>query len=180
MSTASVVPLDGGRVATGWFTAVTATAIKKGQLLILDNASTGQGCVKPIADSTAINTANIEGGIVGLAQNSCTAAEATAGAAIGVDILDGRSGLDCPTYGTAPTAALLGVAPTTYYALRNDANGFPELNLGDTTTPLARFLNYSLASVGTPLDGQAPALGDGAIGDRVLVGIIPAARHYTI
>jgi hypothetical protein len=147
-------------------------------LLILDNSGTGQGCVKPIAASTAINTANIEGGIVGLAQNSCTAAEATAGAAIGVDILDGRSALEATTYGTAPTAALLGVAPTTYYALYNDANGCPQVNLGDTTTPLARFLNFSIKDATPLVGGQAPYLGGGAIGDRVLVGIPSAYRHY--
>lgn len=154
---------------------IAAATITKGMLLILDNSGGGVGRVKPFAAANAdFDTDSLEGGFVGFA----TADYATGELVTFQKILGGMM-YAMETYTTAPTATLLGVAPTTYYTLRNDA-GTVKVNLGTTTKGCVRFEEFDLTDQALS-DVSPNVIGadtGGAAGDRILVSFPASVRHY--
>lgn len=168
-----VVNMNGGdRVPRGTF--IAAATIRQGMICILDNSGGGAGQVKEFAaDDADFASTAIEGGLVGLALHA-----ATVGQPITLDLFAPGMGLCIETYTTAPTAAILGVAATTFYTLRNDA-GTPKVNLGTTTNGVARFVNREItdAQPFTTTDRGYVPTETGAAGDRVIIQFPEAVRH---
>jgi hypothetical protein len=168
-----VVSLNGLPVPRDTF--IAAGTVTAGMLVILDNSGSGVGSVKNFAASDAdFASTALEGGLVGVALHGATDTQP-----VQVALLVAGMALDIETYSTAPTAAILGVDPTTYYTLRNDA-GTPKVNLGTTTNGVARLVNYDWTDA-VPLTttdrGYTPTM-TGAAGDRVLITFPEAVRHY--
>lgn len=112
--------------------------------LVILNTTTAL-VTRAAASGSAIDSTTISGGILGLARNATDAS----GQTVSVSLLTSFTGLTIPTYSTAPTLALLGTAPTTYYTGRNDGGVF-KINLGTTTNGVFRFWNMDEDS-GRPL-----------------------------
>ena|SRR3990167_3432231 len=166
-------PLYGNFVPSATF--IAAGTITQGMLCILDNSGSGAGQVKAFAASDAdFASTAMEGGLVGFARHAALVNEP-----VTLDIITAGSVWSIETYTTAPTAALLGVAPTTYYTLRNDA-GTVKVNLGTTTNGVARFVDRDwtdAAPFTTTARGLTPTE-TGAAGDRVLIQFPESVRHY--
>lgn len=169
----AVVPLNGAPFVPR-LTYIAAATIRQGMLLILDNAGAEAGRVKEFAaDDADFASTALEGGFVGVALHA-----ATVGQPVTVSLLTTGMGLAIETYSTAPTAAILGVAVTTLYTLRNDG-GVPKVNLGTTTNGVVRFVNreYTDSQPFTTTDRGNTPTETGAAGDRVIITFPEAVRH---
>jgi hypothetical protein len=153
---------------------IAAATIRQGMLLILDNSGGGVGRAKEFAaDDADFASTAMEGGLLGFARHA-----AIAGQPVEYDKIIGGMQWAIETYTTAPSSTELGVAPTTYYTLRNDG-GTVKVNLGTTTNGVARFdaILPKLPPTTTARGNQWPDTGLAA-GDKVLISFPEAVRHH--
>ena len=186
---ARIVPLGGqNSVPTMQFTPT--AAMTAGQFVYM---ATSPGTVTCIPVSTSVISSAIGSGLVGQVQQTVTTAQVAAGCTVEVAMLGPTTGIELPAYTTTqPTAAILGVAATTYYALQTDANGLLYVDLGTTSSGIARLLNYcitdmppgkSVAYVGgnATIVGPYMSATNLAVTSPGCLVVIPAAyRHWNV
>lgn len=172
-----VVSLSGLPVPKSW--KIAAATITRGMLLILDNSGGGIGQAKEFLSSNgAFNSSNIEGGLLGVAENDAAANEV-----VHYAMLVGYTRLKMLSYGAVPSQTVLGVAPTTYYVLQRDS-AIAKIDLATTASGVARLdglvpdPNEGFSSVRDSAGGSIPVLSGYAVGDPVFVAIPEAFRHH--
>ena len=157
---------------------IAGAAITQGQLLIMDNSGSGAGRAKPFRTTTgAFDTTAMEGGLLGFATH-----DADSGDLVKYQKILGGMQYTAVSYGAAPTATLLGVAPTTYYGLYLNAGVF-SVDLGTTSNGVARFENfdYGDAFPFTNVAGTGNSTPDdtgGAVGDNVIISFPESVRFH--
>jgi len=164
-----VQPWIGNHVRKEIYTA--GAAISEGDICIMQS----DGKVDPHGGTT-MDTSTDGQGIIGVA---CHDAAADLDA-VEIALLEGVA-LVLPTYTTAPTLAILGVAQTTLYGGYLDSSVY-KIDLGNTTNGLFRFINFTWPDsrpLGATATGLRPKQSGWAAGDRVLCRI-PLNLLFTV
>lgn len=178
-----------GTIPTAWYKC--SEAIVKGAIVIMDNATSGQGYVKNAkAVSTEFDTDSLEGGLVGVAMNDTYAS----GETVEVALFTALTGIYMPAKaGTTldPAIATVGQAPTTYFTIYREAGGEYTVNLDNTTKGVARLVGLDTTdNIGTTAGvtitsgkGVAGGWGNsqtGGDGTRIKVGFPSSVRFWSI
>ena len=159
-----VIPINGGPVPTENY--ISAAAIAVGDLVTMETSGKVQ---KASGAGVAYESTGTK--LVGVACNAATGANQ----AVKVELLTAVTALILPSYGAAPSLAILG-APGTKFPLINDSGVF-KANLGSASNPVARVVQIE------PTDSRAsgadvPKASGFVVGDRVVVQVDATQRYW--